>query len=243
MACAPASPLARAQTLQYDLRFDDGSKTRQPSVGNHTVQLFARVNGNDTDHTNEGMGWSYVTLSSQQLGGGAVTGGIASGTRIYPFNLVGHDGTGSDLNGDGFGDWGSTSTDAGDDAYMFAHVATIPTSYYAAGSDVGVAIDEHTWEFPIASFVVNVTGTSGNSGAQTRLEIIPPSFATTVFGPYYATYRHDGDLVGLIDPPYAGVYGSFVSFAVPEPAGVSFAALGLAMLTRPIRARSKGEKA
>jgi hypothetical protein len=47
----------------------------------------------------------------------------------------------------------------------------------------------------------------------------------------------------MTNPPYARVYGSFVTFTVPEPAGLPIAALGLAILTRRTSRRQKGEKA
>jgi len=207
---------AVAQPIQFDLRFDDGSKVRYPRVGDHTVLLFVRVIGADTDLTNDGMGYSYVSIASRQLAGGAASGAITSGLRAYPFNLVGRDGAGTDFNADGFGDWGSMSTDVSDPAYMFGHVAPNPLAYYAAGSDVGVAVNEHTWEFPLASFSVSVTSVLQDPDGQTELEIIPPSFQTSNFGPYFATYRRDGLTYGLV-APLEGIYGSSVSFAVPEP--------------------------
>jgi hypothetical protein len=223
---------ARGQGLRYDLRFDDDSKTRFPTLGEHTVNLFARVAGDDTDHTNDGLGWNYVSIASLQLGSGsgagAVAGAITTATRRFPFDLVGRDGSGSDFNGDGFGDWGSIAPELDDQARMFAHVAPSPVAYYAAGSDAGYPIDPQTWEFPVATFTVDVTGLLPNPAGQTQLEIIAPTWKTTALGPYYATYRRDGFLRGVVAPA-DGIYGSSVAFVVPEPHGFTAVAAAAAL--------------
>lgn len=221
-ACALlfSGPTASAKSLRYELRFDDGSTTRYPAPRTHTLELYALVRGDDTDHTNDGMGFSFVTITSRQIAGGSVSGAIVDGKRLYPFDLEGRDGLGSDLNADGFGDWGSLTPSTSDAVYMFAHVAPSPLAYFTAADDIGRAVDKHTWEFPIATFTISVTDTLPGDGGETQLEIVRPTFSTSPFLPYYASFRRDGALLGVIGAA-AGVYGAAVSFVVPEPSSAA----------------------
>lgn len=239
------SPAASEAQFTYDLRFSDGSSDKVVAgPGNLTVELWARVSGTDTDHTNDAFHSGFVVLQSSETNGGVFNGALmvpfvgGPGTRVSPFAGVGsQSGSGSDLNSDGVGDWGSLSMDENDAAYMRAR-SSEPTY---GGASVGQAVNANTWEFKIGMWKLQVDSLIANpsAGASTQIAITQPSFATTG-SVVYATYFSDdadpfseGGSTNVTEANAASVYGDFITITVPEPASLAGLAIGgLALLSR-----------
>jgi autotransporter-associated beta strand protein len=167
-----AAALAAAHQVRgdiwYDLRLADGTRNAVVAAsGVYTLSLWARVSGTNSTHADEGFQSSYLTLMSTQLDGGGVTsGGLSSAAVASDFQSnsgtvpLYQNGTGSDLNGDGITDWGSTSTAVGNPGYVWVRASGM----ILAGGSVGQQVDASTWEFKLATFTVKVdavgTGTT-----------------------------------------------------------------------------------
>ena len=63
-AAVSAVPNTADAGLVYDLRFADGTSTKDAAVGTYSVELWARISGTDGNTTNEGIQTNYVVLQS-----------------------------------------------------------------------------------------------------------------------------------------------------------------------------------
>jgi autotransporter-associated beta strand protein len=192
--------------LTYDLRFSDG--TRQKSlatdfVGAMNLELWARVSGTDSDHTNEGLVDSYLVLQSSETGD-LFDGGLGNGLTLSPFN-TGRNGTDANLTNDGVRDWGSTVGSIENSHYMYAKS---PLQVHG-GEGNGQAVDGSTWEFRIASFVLSVSGMHPVGNDETRIVVTRPSPTFPVVA--FAHYFQDDVPVTVTNQQFAGVYGAYVS--------------------------------
>lgn len=217
--------------LVYDLRFADGSHTKDPaSAASFTVELWARVSGTNATQTDEGLTNSYVEILSTQTGGGGITaGGLSAGVLALGFNEAGSRAGGStQINADGIADWGTTATAAANTFYMLARNATVGGA--SAGATLGAAVDAITWEFKLATFTIDVGGVGTGS---TSFNIIQPNAKATVGAQTYATAKIDNATFNVTSTApgttYTGSTG--VTFgAIPEPASIGLlgaAAVGL----------------
>lgn len=236
------SPAASDAGLFYDLRFSDGSSSKVVSgAGNLTLELWARVSGDDFNHANDAFHSGIIVLQSNEIANGVLEGALAApggDTRVAPFNdfFSSAIGTGSDLNGDGIGDWSSTDADAADPDYMYARSAS-PTY---GGAGVGQAVNATTWEFKLGTWTLQIASLIANpqAGAETRIMVTQPVFTTGL--PAYATFYDDdpnpaaiGGQTNVTSGNSAGVYGDFVTITVPEPTTLAALTIGgLALLSR-----------
>jgi hypothetical protein len=216
VGCVAAAALAvipgvvRAD-LGYDLRFSDGSRLKTAATGAYSIELWAQLSGTDLNHANDSLSLSYHTLMSEKVGGGAISGGVTAGGGFTPFNSIrSQAGLGSDLNGDGIADWGSTASDTSDVAYLLAQGGG--DSGEAGGGAVGHAVNATTWEFKIATFTVNASSLNGLG--ETRFSVVKPAATNNgIFPAIYAVYQEDGTITSLNANHLAGAYGSFVSLS------------------------------
>lgn len=237
--------------LVYDVRFADGTDTKVATgPTSYQVELWARVSGEDTIRSNDAFHLAYITMLSEQVNGGAVTGnlsGDASGfTLAEPwFDAGTRDGLPANLNNDGFGDWGSDSSTATDLGYLFAR-STKPTK---AGGAYGNAIDASDWEFKLAEWTVNVTDVNASpaAGAETRIAVVQPAFVTGGGQDAYAVFYDDAPTdargnfidggqtsIETSNAAALGVYGDYVTIvAIPEPTSLALVGLtGAGLLAR-----------
>lgn len=217
--------------LTFDVRFSDGATVKDVNdLSGVTVDLYAVVTGADSNHANDAFRSAFVILQSSENNGGVFNGALtAVEPRIAPFNdaSTSQPGTGSDLNSDGVGDWGSNSTAGGD----VEHLIVRSSSSTFGGAAVGSAVGTNGWEFKIASWSVNVGSLIVNPalGASTDLVVTMPS-VTPLISTDYATYTQDGVASSVKNATSAGVYGDFVTITVPEPSTLAILGLGGAML-------------
>ncbi|HEX8524298.1 MAG TPA: PEP-CTERM sorting domain-containing protein [Tepidisphaeraceae bacterium] len=235
-----AAGTAQAGVL-YDLRFSDGTKSKEALAGTYNVELWARVSGPNTSLTDDGIQSSYVKILSSQNNGGAITsGGLVAGSGAVTADFQSFSGTSpahrngaaNDLNGDGIIDWGSSSTSSADTNYMLARAAGIVSD----GGTVGQSVNANTWEFKLATFQVTV-GAAGGTGT-TSFDLVKPN-ATTGVAITYATARVDGVGFNVQSTNTQGAYvaGNGITFTAaatggvtPEPASLGLlgvAAIGL----------------
>jgi len=229
--------------LVYDLRLggtnstDSNAHTLPSAPGTYTLDLWAKVSGTDASVANEAHQFDYVTILSTQSGGGAITaGGLTAGVRAPGFDETGsRDGSGSDLNGDGIIDWGSTANAAGSSAntnYMLARTAV--GGGRVGGGTVGQAVGS-AWEFKIATFTLNIGATGPGT---TAFNIVQSNAKNTVGATTWAASTVDGSAFNVSSSnnqgAYAGSTGTTVTPAaggvVPEPASIGLlgaAAVGL----------------
>jgi hypothetical protein len=221
---------AASAGLVYDLRFADGSHTQGAVAGQtYTLEVWARVSGTNASTTDERLTNSYVNIVSTQASGGAITsGGLSGGTLVTPFDGAGtRAGGGSDYNGDGVVDWGSTSTAQANTNYMFSRTSTLGGE--AAGGTLGESGGGLTWEFKLATFTVTATATGGGT---TAFNMFKPA-QTSLSGATYATAQVDGTTFNVTNTNQQGTYtgSTGVLFtAIPEPASLGLlgaAAIGL----------------
>jgi autotransporter-associated beta strand protein len=223
-----AAALAGAQQasggLTFDLRFTDGTHTQVATAGSaYTLELWAKVTGTDGTNLNEGIQSALITVMSTQLGGGAITfGGLSGASVATDFQSYSgttplyRNGTGSDLNGDGMGDWGSTSTALSNSSYMFARAGGIMT-----GPSVGQALSSNAWEFRLASFTVN----AGSTGTGvTNFNVVKPSATSVPVAATYAFARVDGVAFNISQSNQQGAYSgstgvTFLSSGSSPPPG------------------------
>src|SRR5437660_1245924 len=108
-AAVTAARPALAQ-ISYDLRYSDGSKHVSATPGNYTIDLWARITGTDTDHTNDKLVTSYAVVQSGSVSGG-FGGGLSGAVTDNPFNGSGsRNGGVNNISADGINDWGGTGT-------------------------------------------------------------------------------------------------------------------------------------
>ena len=82
-----AAGTARAD-FTYDLRLSSGGKTQAitSAGGTFTLDLWARVNGSDTDHANDGVVSGVLSVQSVQVNGGAfLSGGLTAAEPTATF--------------------------------------------------------------------------------------------------------------------------------------------------------------
>jgi len=219
--------------LVYDLRFSDGSQSRQADAGTtYTLELWAQVSGTNATQSDEKLTNTYVNIVSTQVGGGnIVAGGLAAATVATPFDGAGFRAGGpGDLNSDGVIDWGSTSTAAANTNYMFTRTNTVggelggTTGQDADGIGPGL-----TWEWKIATFTVTAAAVGAG---QTRFNIVKPA-ATSFVAVNYAVAAVDNVNFLVSQTNQQGAYtgSQGVTFMpIPEPASVGLlgvAAIGL----------------
>ncbi|HEX8523581.1 MAG TPA: hypothetical protein VF669_15105, partial [Tepidisphaeraceae bacterium] len=206
--------------VRYDLRFADGSHTQMATAGgSYTLELWARVSGANNSLTDDGIQSSYVKiLSSQSNGGAIVAGGFSIGqvtSEFQSFSVTApahRNGSGSDLNGDGVIDWGSSSTSSADTRYMLARAAGIVSD----GGTVGQSVNANTWEYRLATFTVDIASVGIGT---TSFDLVKPN-ATTGVAITYATARVDGAAFNVQSTNTQGAYvaGNGVTFTtVPAP--------------------------
>jgi len=244
--------VADAAPISYDVRYTSGpsgsdvgqvdpAHRRTALPGVYHVELFARVRGTDTDHTNDGLTASYLTVVSTQINGGAASpgSGVSGAYFQSPFDdIASRTGGPNNITNDGIGDWGGTSTNIVDTNYMFVRSTTGPDPMLGGGT-TGQAVDSNTWEFKIASFDLIVSGIIGVTG-QTRFSVAKP-IATKNGALLTATYvfgQIDGVAVNFNanDPATPSIYADSigVDMIVPEPASVTgmLGAAAIALLRR-----------
>lgn len=79
-ACSGMFATSAMAVMSYDLRFADGSKTKDAVVGNYTVNLYAIIDaGPNSAFGDDTITGGQVNIYSKQLGAGAVSPGTASG--------------------------------------------------------------------------------------------------------------------------------------------------------------------
>jgi hypothetical protein len=203
-ATVAACSAVRAQAqLAYDLRFSDGMHIKPPAAGTYTVDLWAQLTGTDTDHTNDSLISSYIVIESAGGGSASFTGATLQPT----FDQAGsRPGSGGDLNGDGIGDWGSTSTSTGNTNYM---IVRNNSGGQAGGGTVGQALDASGWEFKIASFTLNVTTPSSmfwNVVKPNIKSLVPPTVT-------YAFAKIDGTTFNITSADQHGAYTNSTGIA------------------------------
>jgi hypothetical protein len=149
-----------------------------------------------------------------------------------PFNETGsRTGSGSDLNGDGVIDWGSTSTASGNTNYLLARTAQV--GGIQGGVTIGQAFDANTWEFKLATFNLDV-GTQSFHASTTTFNVVQPNAKATVGPLTYASGSVDNTTFNVnssnTQGAYAGSQGITLYYNIPEPAGAGLmgaAAIGL----------------
>jgi len=230
--------------LVYDIRFDDGTKTKVATPGaTFTFSVWARVSGANGTTTDEGLSNSYLVVQSTEVNGGALLNGagVASCVGADPFNAspgavsrVG--GPAADLNADGILDWGSTSTSFTNSGYTLARGSA---AIYFGGGTVGQAVagNANAWEFKLATYTLNV-GSAFNPapGAATLFGVPKPAATKTgISAPLAASYYVDSTTTvstvnTTIASTYAGVYqadsGNAITILVPEPASLGLLGIG-----------------
>jgi hypothetical protein len=220
--------------IVFDLRFSDNSKTQVATPNaSYTLDLWARVSGTNGNATDDGLQGALTSLISRQISGGAIlSGGMVSSTMNPDFTSfsgttpLARAGTGSDLNGDGAIDWGSTSTSGSNSNYQFTRAGGIVTG----GGAIGQAVDANTWEFRLASFTVTLGATLG--AGQTAFDVVKPTASQTPSAFTYIVGRVDNTTFNVTSSIQQGTYtgSSGVLFIVPEPASLGLlgtAAIGL----------------
>jgi autotransporter-associated beta strand protein len=193
--------------LTFDLRFSDSTKQKTISpefTGTFALELFARVSGTDGNHVNDGLTDAYVVLQSSEVSGDLFDGSITNGLTLIPFNQ-GRNGANGTISNDGVGDWGTSAMSMDDFHYMYAKNAVVQH----AGGATGVAIDNNTWEFKIATFTLNVSAVHPSGNDETRIVMTRPgpSFPSLTL----AHYLQDNATQTVTNQQFAGVYGTYVS--------------------------------
>jgi hypothetical protein len=225
---------AASASAIYELRLSTSNTPGAPASTNnyvvapgvYSLDLWERVSGTNGSHPDEKLANSYVNIRSS---GPAGSGGLTVGATVSPFNdASARNGAGGDLNGDGIGDWGSTSTNLTNTAYMFARTANAGTGGEVAGGTLGNAVGADGWEFKIATFTVNVTGDMTFNISKPVATLSGASAGT------YTQFVNDGTTVN-VQNSNAAAQGTFANsvgahFVVPEPASIGLigaAAIGL----------------
>ena len=238
-AVVSAGP-ARA-AISYDLRWADGQGAYDgghsvfPSLGAHALELWVRVSGTDGSNTNEAHSFDYITILSAGAGGQNVLGagsGLVAGAPGSGFADSGsRSGSGSDLNGDGVNDWGSTSTNASNTNYMIVRSAIVGGR--VGGGTTGQAVDANTWEFKIADFTVDVN--SYGPGAVTQFVVAQHEARFTSGAFTYATSVVDGLNFSITSSNTQSAYSlsQGATMLVPEPGALAlFGAATVGLLAR-----------
>jgi hypothetical protein len=223
--------------IVYDLRLggtsagDSNAHTLPAAPGTYTLDLWMNVSGTDGTVTNETHTFDYVTILSQNAGGGAITTGGLTGALGVGFDETGSRvGGGADLNGDGITDWGSTSTNGANTNYMLARTSVLGGR--AGGGTVGNPVGTG-WEFKLATFTLNIGATGPGT---TSFKISQPAAKATVGTFTYSSSNVDGALYNSnssnAQGAYTGSQGVTVAAAgpIPEPASIGLlgaAAVGL----------------
>jgi hypothetical protein len=225
--------------LVYDLRLAGGSHSLQAAAGGtYQLELWARVSGTNGTTSDEATQFSYITLLSTQTGGGAITaGGLSNGHTSPEFTntepSISRPGGGSDLNGDGIIDWGSTSTAQANTNYMLARYLDNTPGGVHGGGTTGQAVDANTWEFKLATWTLNAATVGSGT---TEFKIVQPALKATVGTATYANALVDNTQFNITTANAQGTYtgstGVTVSAAgpIPEPASIGLlgaAAVGL----------------
>ncbi len=243
-AVVSATALSQAKaSFLYDLRFAPtqtapgvvDSHDANVSVGTYTLQLWGQITGNTT-MTDDGWVQGFVDIMSGGTGTAIKAGGVTSavlGTHASSPAAGAIIGTGgTDINGDGITDWGSTSS------------TTSGWLKWAGGANPGFPdgvadtqsqqVNATTWEILLATFTVNVTsvGSGSTTFTPTYVESLHAGFSTN----QGIVYTQDGAPVSDITagPSNGATTATSVTFnAVPEPASLGVLALGaLGLLAR-----------
>jgi hypothetical protein len=250
-AVISAAAVSQAQaTFTYDLRFAPGTigATDAHDVvvtapGTYTLQLWGQLSG-DSTLTNDGYIDGFVSVLSTQAGGGAFTsGGITGatlGTHASAAVLSATVGTsnGADANGDGIGDWGSTST-ASASPYLKWGGGAPPAGYADGTTDAqSEMVNATTWEILLATYTVNVGTLSLATGGTTTFGVNYQSNVKTSLTSSLPQldYVLDGSttpvttLNGQNNVVFSLAGGTITT---PEPASLGLLALGgLALMNR-----------
>ena len=218
--------------LVYDLRFSDGSHTKNlSSADTYTVELWARVSGTNGTVTDEGMTNSYAQIGSTQTGGGGITsGGFTAGTLADGFNEAGsRAGAANDWNADGIVDWGTTATATANTNYMLARNATVGGVF--GGGTLGQSVDAQTWEFKLATFTLNAAAIGTGT---TSFNMVQPNMKAVAGAVTYAVSKVDNVTFNVSSANQQGAYtgstGITLVGAIPEPSSIGLlgaAAVGL----------------
>jgi len=209
-----------------------GTHIRGTVVGTYNVELWARVSGTNGSTTDEGLTNSLISITSTQLGGGAVaSGALANGTRDAIFaETASRNGAANNITADGIGDWGGTGVDVSDTNYMLPRNATAGGA--SASGSVGSSVDANTWQFRLATFDLNVA--SLGTGTATQFNVVKPlATKSGLSAGTYAAFKEDGGTKSIANTNFGSTYANSTGIslvAVPEPATLGLigaAAVGL----------------
>jgi hypothetical protein len=241
LAAAGAATFLPAATadaaLIIDLRFTDGTKTRQIAAGTYEVDVWALVSGTNDSTADEGLLNVYGSVQSQQVNGGAlsagtsgVTGNAGAGPVFTTGSPNGQAGTSQNITTDGVGDWGTVATSSTSTIkYNSALNNGLDPAFSNSSGVVANTLDANTVEFKVGTFTVTINPADINAlaglDAETRFNWVK---ATGTF-PTQHSHRADGASVTAAAAYAASTTANAVSFtsaAVPEPASLGL--LGLA---------------
>lgn len=251
--------------MLYELRLSTNATPGAPTAnvqgptaaGTYTVNLWERISGSGANDggsdqisptSNEALNNTYLTVQSSGVSG--TPGNVTKGTVNAQFQGAGifRNGTGGDLNTDGVNDWGSTSADLANTAYMFARG---PSPRPGIAPTYGNALAGDTFEFKVAAFTVSYSGTGAMTFRVTKPNALLNGASTAAYSAWYEDAVVDTDSDSLtygqgIFTGQASVMGNdnaaaigaftngigikFGTDVIPEPASIGLigaAAVGL----------------
>lgn len=234
-------PAAADAALIIDLRFTDGTKTKQIAAGTYGVDVWARVSGVNGSTADEGLLSVYGSVQSQQVNGGVLnagTSGVTANAGASPaFTTVspnGQAGTAQSLTADGVQDWGTVATSS---TSTIKYNSTLNNGldpvFPSTPGVIANTVDANTVDFKVGTFTITIDSSDINAlaatGGETRFNWVK---ATGVF-PQQHSHRADGAVVTAGASYASSAAANAVSFAsapIPEPASLGLLGLATAAL-------------
>jgi hypothetical protein len=239
--------------LIVDLRFSDGSKTKQAAAGVYSIDVWAQVTGANTT-PDEGLLFVYGAVRSTQVNGGAISSGtsgitanVASNTNWTVDSPFGQAGTAQNVTLDGIQDWGTLPTN---NAQTIKYNSTlgsglVPVFLSTPGQTGAVNALTNGVEFKVGTLTFTLNSNDVNNAAllaaATNIDWVLPSGSI----PNRHNHRVDGGTAAVTSTTtyLASAPGNGVSFtAVPEPGTWALGGMLLAGLAG-LKLRRKKAKA